>query len=163
MRGGLWVPTGLEPPRDGPGPTQTAHAGAHRGSRQPHEASAGLQRHPDAPGSDFEAISERFRYPQDLEKPQKCCTVSEFRGSRDFARGPSTEAQKAPNGAPPGGPNVSQARTGRPQEQPKSRPRDPKRPPRGPRRPQSLENSPGHKAQRRVRAPLRRGSLKLKD
>ena len=49
-----------ERPRDGPGATQTAHAGAQRGSRQPHEASRGLQRRPDAPGSDFEAILGRL-------------------------------------------------------------------------------------------------------
>ena len=110
MRGFRWVATGLEPPRDGPGATQTAHAGAHRGSRQPHEASRGAQRHPDAPGSDFEAILGRFWGPRDLEKPQEvlyCQRISWFSRFRKgaFNRGPRS-SKRSPPGSPRSGPRA---------------------------------------------------------
>ena len=116
MREFRCVPTGLEPPRDGPGATQTAHGGAHRGSRQPHEAPRSLQRRPDTPGSDFDAILGRFWGPRDLEKPQKvlyCQRISWFSRFRKgaFNRGPRSSKR---------GPNEPQARPGRPQERPKS-------------------------------------------
>ena len=86
---------GLEPPRHGPGATQTAHGGAQRGSRQLHEAPRSLQRRPDAPGSDFEAILGRFWGPQDLEKLQEvlyCQRISKFSRFRKgaFNRGPKS-------------------------------------------------------------------------
>ena len=96
--------TGLEPPRDGPGATQTAHAGAHRGSRQPHEASRGAQRHPDAPGSDFEAILGRFWGPQDLEKPQKVLYCQRISWFSRFRKGAFNRGPKSSKRSPPGGP-----------------------------------------------------------
>ena len=138
------APTGLEPPRDGPGATQTAHGGAQRGSRQPHEAPRSLQRRPDAPGSDFEAILERFWSPRDLEKHQKvlyCRRISRFSRFRKgaFNRGPRSSKR-----SPPGGPNEPQARPGRPQERPKS-PQDgsKSRPERAKRRPRPPRSAPG--------------------
>ena len=141
MRGFRFVATGLEPPRDGPGATQTAHAGAHRDSRQLHEAPRGAQRHPDAPGSDFEAILGRFWGPQDLEKPQKVLYCQRIPWFSRFRKGAFNRGPKSSKRSPQGGPNEPQARPGRPQERPKSpqdgsksRPERAKRRPRPPRR-----------------------------
>ena len=144
MRGARCVASGLEPPRDGPGATQTAHAGAHRGSRQPHEASRGAQRHPDAPGSDFEAILGRFWGPQDLEKPQKVLYCQRISWFSRFRKGAFNRGPKSSKRSSPGGPNEPQARPGRPQERPKS-PQDgsKSRPERAKRRPRPPRTAPG--------------------
>ena len=152
------APTGLEPPRDGPGATQTAHAGAHRGSRQPHEAPRSLQRRPDTPGSDFEAILERSLSPRDLEKPQEvlyCQRISWFSRFRKgaFNRGPKSskrtprEAQMSPRRAP-----------GRP----RSGPRAPKTAPRGARSaPRGAQDHPGAPQESTQGAPSRPDALSL--
>ena len=99
-------------PRRGPESFRTAH-----------EAPRSLQRRPDAPGTDFEAILERFWGARDLEKPQKvlyCRRISMFSRFRKgaFNRGPKSskrsprEAQLSP-------------RRGRP-ERAKRRPRPPR-------------------------------------
>ena len=54
-----------------------AHAGAHRGSRQPHEAPRSLQRRPDTPGSDLEAIFERLLGPR-TSKTSKSAVLSAY-------------------------------------------------------------------------------------
>ena len=155
------APTGLEPPRDGPGATQTAHAVAHRGSRQPHEASRGAQRHPDAPGSDFEAILGRFWGPQDLEKPQKVLYCQRISWFSRFRKGAFNRGPRSSKRSPPGGPNEPQARPGRPQERPKS-PQDgsKSRPERAKRRPRPPRSAPGEhprgpKPPRRLQGALR--------
>ena len=139
---------------DGPGQAQ-------RASRQPHEASRGLPRRPDAPGSAFEAILDRFWSPRDLEKPQKvlyCRRISRFSRFRKgaFNRGPRSSKR-----SPPGGPNEPQARPGRPQERPKS-PQDgsKSRPERAKRRPRPPRSTPGEdprgpKPPRRLQEALR--------
>ena len=144
------VPTGLEPPRESPGATQTALGEAQRGSRQRQEAPRSLQRRPDAPGSDFEAVSERFWYPRDLEKPQKVLYCQRISWFSRFRKGAFNRGSKSSKRSPPGGPNEPQARPGRPQEQPKSsQDRSKSRPERAKRRPRpSQESTRGAQAAR---------------
>ena len=91
---------------------------------RPQEASRGAQ-------TRLGAISKRFH--SDLGAPRtsktikKCYTVSEFRGFRDFAREPSTEAQNAPKGPPREAQMSPRCAPGRP----RSGPRAPKTAPRG--------------------------------
>ena len=144
MRGGRWFATGLEPPRDGPGATQTAPRQAQRGSRQPHEAPRSLQRRPDTPGSDFEAMFERCWCLRDLEKPQKVLYCQRISWFSRFRKGAFNSGLKTSKRSPPGGPNEPQARPGRPQERPKS-PQDGSKslPERAKRRPRPPRSTPG--------------------
>ena len=110
---------------------------------QPPEAPRSLQRRPDPPGSDFEAILGRFWGPQDLEKHQQvlyCQRISWFSRFRKgvFNRGPKRSKRSSP-----GGPNEPQARPGRPQERPKS--------------PQDGSKRRSERAKRRPRPPRTRG------
>ena len=122
----------------------TAPGQAQRGSRQPHEAPRSLQRRPDAPGSDFEAILERFWGPRDLEKPQKVLYCQRISWFSRFRKGAFNRGPKSSKRSPPGGPNEPQARPGRPQERPKS-PQDgsKSRPERAKRRPRPPRTAPG--------------------
>ena len=138
------IATGLEPPRDGPGATQTAPRQAQRGSRQPHEAPRSLQRRPDTPGSDFEANLERSWGLRNLEKPQKVLNCQRISWFSRFRKGAFNRGPKSSKRSPPGGPNEPQARPGRPQERPKS-PQDgsKSRPERAKRRPRPPRTAPG--------------------
>ena len=136
-------------PRDGPGAPQRAHGGAQRGSRQSHEASRSAERRPDEPGSDVEAILERFLGPRDLEKPQKvlyCQRISWFSRFRKgaFNRGPKSSTSRAQMN-PRRAPGV-----------PRSGPRAPKTAPRGARSPRGTRRGPrGPKPPRRLQGALR--------
>ena len=119
---------------------------------RPQEASRGAQ-------TRLGAISKRFHSdlgaPRTSKNLKKCCTVSEFRGSRDFAREPSTEAQKAPKGAPREA-QMSPRRAPRqsPQDGSKRRPERAKRRPRPPRSAPG-EDQRGPKLPRRLQGALR--------
>ena len=104
---------------------------------RPQEASRGAQ-------TRLGAISKRFHSdlgaPRTSKNLKKCCTVSEFRGSRDFAREPSTEAQRAPKGAP----REAQMSPRRAPGGPRSGPRAPKTAPRAARSaPRGAQDHPG--------------------
>ena len=161
MREFRCVATGLEPPRDGPGATQTAPRQAQRSSRQPHEAPRSLQRRPDTPGSDFEANLERSWGLRNLEKPQKVLYCQRISWFSRFRKGAFNRGPKSSKRSPPGGPNEPQARPGRPQERPKS-PQDgsKSRPERAKRRPRPPRSAPGEdprspKPPRRLQGALR--------
>ena len=131
-------------------PTQGPTEGQDSLTR-PQEASRGAQ-------TRLGAISKRFHSdlgaPRTSKNLKKCCTVSEFRGFRDFAREPSTEAQKAPKGAPreaqmsprraPGGPRSGKTAP-RAARSAKRRPRPPRSAPgehpRGPKPPRRLQGA----------------------
>ena len=90
--------------------------------------------------------------PRTSKNLKKCCTVSEFRGSRDFARERSTEAQKAPKGAP----REAQMSPRRAPGGPRSGPRAPKTAPRGARSaPRGAQDHPGAPQERTQGAPSR--------
>ena len=131
----------------------TAQEPRRRPTQGPREAQdRPTQRHPDTPGSDFQAILKRFWYPQDLEKLQKvlyCQRFSRFPRSRKgaFNRGPQSSKR-----SPPGGPNEPQVRPGCP----RSGPRAPKTAPRGARSaPRRAQDHPGPLQERTQGAPSR--------
>ena len=160
LREARYVPTGLEPPRDGPGATQTAPGQGQRGPRPPHEAARGLPRRPDTPGSDFEAILERSWGPQDHEQPQQVLYCRRFSRFSRFRKGAFNRGPRSPKRSPSGGPNEPQARPGRPQERPKSPqdgskkcPERAKRRPRPTQRSQAAQTPPGSPYWRHLGAP----------
>ena len=139
-----WVPRGAvvsDRPRATQGP-QERPRGAQDSPKRPQEASRGSQT---GLGAISKRLSNDFVGPGTSKNLKKCCTVNEFRGSRDFAREPSTEAQEAPKEAPreaqmsprraPGGP-----RSGPSPDGSKSLPERAKRRPRPPR------SAPGEQA-----------------
>ena len=93
------------------GPTE-----AQDSPKRPQEASTGAPR-----------TSKNFK---------KCCTVSDFHGFRDFARGPPTEAQKAPKGA-----SREEEPPRRLQEAPKTTQDRPRRAPKGSKPPRCLQGA----------------------
>ena len=112
------VPVRSDRTQDGPGATQTAHGGAQRGSRQPHEAPRSLQRRPDAkipkrspPGGPNEPQArpgrpqERPKSPQDRSKSRPERAKRRPRPPRtapgEHPRGPSRpDASREPFGSP---------------------------------------------------------------
>ena len=101
-------------------------------------------------------ISKRFwadfGAPGTSKNLKKCCTVDDFQGFRDFAREPSTEAQKAPKGAP----REAQMSPRRAPGGPRSGPRAPKTAPRGARSaPRGAQDHPGAPQERTQGAPSR--------
>ena len=125
----------------------TAQEPRRRPTEGPREAQDSPTRPPEAPRgaqTRLGAISKRFHSdlgaPRTSKNLKKCCTVSEFRGFRDFAREPSTEAQKAPNGAP----REAQMSPRRAPGGPRSGPRAPKTAPRAARSaPRGAQDHPG--------------------
>ena len=154
MREARCLATGLEPPRDGPGATQTAPGQAQRGSGQPHEARRSLQRRPDAPGTDVDTILERFWSPRDLEKPQEVLYCRRFSRFSRFRKGAFNRGPRSSKRSHPGGPNEPQAPPGRPQKGPKS-PQDgsKSRPERAKRRPQPPRSTPGEDGPQAAQTP----------
>ena len=79
----------------------TAQEPRRRPQDRPREAQDSPKRPQEASRS---ALSKRFWTnsggPGASKNLKKCCTVVDFQGFRDFAREPSTEAPKAPKGAP---------------------------------------------------------------
>ena len=131
-----------------------SHPGtAQEPRRRPQEASRGAH-------TRLGMIPKRFvndsGTPGTLKNLKKGCTVSVFRYFCDLARKPSTEARKAPNGAPreaqmsprraPGGPRSSQEQPRSLQEPPGARQEAPKttqeRSRRGPKGPQAAQTPP---------------------
>ena len=108
---------------------------------RPQEASRGAQ-------TRLGAISKRFHSdlgaPRTSKNLKKCCTVSEFRVFRDFAREPSTEAQNAPKGPPREAQMSPRCAPGRPRSGPRA-PQDgsKRRPERAKRRPRPPRSAPG--------------------
>ena len=105
--------------------------------KRPQEASRSAQ-------TPLGAISKRFWTnfggPGTSKNHKKCCTVVDFRGLRDFAREPSTEAQEAQKGAP----REAQMSPRRAPGGPRSDPRAPKTAPRGARSaPRGAQDHPG--------------------
>ena len=119
---------------------------AQRGSRGP-------KKPPEAPRRAWERFRSDFGAILGVSKNlNKCYTVSEFRGFRDFAREPSTEAQKAPKGAP----RETQMSPRRAPGGPRSGPRAPKTAPRGARSaPRDAQDPPGAPQERTKGAPSR--------
>ena len=129
-------------PTEGPGEVQDSPT-------RPREPSRGAQ-------TRLGAISKRFHSdlgaPRTSKNLKKCCTVSEIRGFRDFAREPSTEAQKHPKGAPRG----AQMSPRRAPGDPRSGPRAPKTAPRAARSaPIGAQDHPGPPQERTQGAPSR--------
>ena len=145
-----WGATGLEPPRDGPGATQTAQDRPREpqdSPTRPPEVFRGAQTRQ---GTISKRVLSDSGAPGTSKNLKKCCTVVDFQGFRDFAREPSTEAQKARKGAPREAqmsPRRAQERTRRLQEAPGARQEAPKttqeRPRRGPKGPQAAQTPPG--------------------
>ena len=142
----------------------TAQEPRRRPQDRPREASDSPTRPPEAPRdaqTSLGATSRRFWSdsggPGTSKNSKKCCTVVDFHGFRNIAREPSTEAQKAPKGAPreahmsprraPGGPRSGPrapktAPPGARQEAPTTTQEHPRRGPKGPQAAQTPPESP---------------------
>ena len=137
----------------------TAQEPRRRPTEGPREASDSPTRPPEAPRdaqTSLGATSRRFWSdsggPGTSKNSKKCCTVVDFRGFRDFAREPSTEAQKAPKGAP----REAQMSPRRAPGGPRSGPRAPKTAPRAARSaPRGAQDHPGAPQESTQGAPSR--------
>ncbi len=150
-----------------PGATQgrpRSHAdGPRRGPERLKTAPRGPKKPPEAPRHAWERFRSEFRAilgpPGTSKNRKKCYNVDDFHGFRDFAREPSTEAQKAPTAAPrdaqlsprraPGGPRRAPGG-----QEPLSRPERAKRRPRPPRTAPG-EHPKGPKPPRRLQGAFR--------
>ena len=147
-RGGAFRPvwrhpgTAQEPrrrPTEGPREPQDS-------PKRPQEASRGAQTRQGA-------ISKRFWSDFGGAETSKNLKISEFRGFRDFAREPSTEAQKDPKGTPweaqmiprraPGGPRSGPRAPKTAPRGARSAPRGAQDPQEGPKGPQATQTPPG--------------------
>ena len=137
----------------------TAQEPRRRPTEGPREASDSPTRPPEAPRdaqTSLGATSRRFWSdsggPGTSKNSKKCCTVVDFRGFRNIAREPSTEAQKAPKGAP----REAQMSPRRAPGGPRSGPRAPKTAPRASRSaPRGAQDHPGAPQERTQGAPSR--------
>ena len=135
---------GFRPAWSHPG---TAQEPRRRPTEGPREASDSPTRPPEAPRdaqTSLGATSRRFWSdsggPGTSKNSKKCCTVVDFRCFRNIAREPSTEAQKAPKGAP----REAQMSPRRAPGGPRSGPRAPKTAPRASRSaPRGAQDHPG--------------------
>ena len=150
-----YVATGLEPPREGPGATQTSQD-------RPREAQDSPTRPPEVVrGAQTRqaTISKRVLSdsgaPWDLEKPHKVLYCRRFSWFPLSRKGAVHRRPKRSKRSPQGGPDEPQARPGRPQERPKSPPDGSKRhPERAKRRPRPPRSAPGE-GQKEPKPPKR--------